>query len=206
MKTLARKKESLYFGFEVTEPGGTFLVTINFTIMECLFVISDDGGDHLEVGVGLHVVLVDVGLDLRVVAVHACFHIARLLVVGTLTSAKHLMIIFLISDQGDDHLDGDEDDHDGDEDDHDGDEDDHDVHLCLIDHLAEGKELLASNLPVFGAPTTFSRALQVVDMAMFVVITFTVIIILIQYVSVTGTHLCPKNDKPGFLLDFVAIG
>ena len=156
MKTLARKKESLYFGFEVTESGRTFLVTINFTIMECLFVISDDGGDHLEVGVGLHVVLVDVGLDLRVVAVHACFHIARLLVVGTLTSAKHLMIIFLISDQGDDHLDGDKDDHDGDE-------DDHDVHLCLIDHLAEGKELLASNLPVFGAPTTFSRALQGVD-------------------------------------------
>ena len=124
--------------------------------MECLFVISDDGGDHLEVGVGLHVVLVDVGLDLRVVAVHTSFHIAWLLVVGALTSAKHLMIIFLISDQGDDHLDGDEDDHDGDE-------DDHDVHLCLIDHLAEGKELLASNLPVFGAPTTFSRALQGVD-------------------------------------------
>ena len=126
-------------------------------------MISDDGGDHLEVGVGLHVVLVDVGLDLRVVAVHTRVHIAWLLVVGTLTSAKHLMIIFLISDQGDDHLDGDEDDHDGDEDDHDGDEDDHDVHLCLIDHLAEGKELLASNLPVLGAPTTFSRALQGVD-------------------------------------------
>ena len=149
MKTLARKKESLYFGFEVTEPGRAFLVTINFTIMKWLFVISDYGGDHLEVGVGLHVVLVDVGLDLRVVAVHTSFHIARLLVVGALTSAKHLMIIFLISDQGDDHLDGDE--------------DDHDVHLCLIDHLAEGKELLASNLPVFGAPTTFSRALQGVD-------------------------------------------
>ena len=65
----------------------------------------------------------------------------------------------------DDHPDGeDQDDYlDGEDQDvyPDGDQDDD--HLCLVDHLPEGKKLLAANFPVFWATATFPGALHSVS-------------------------------------------
>ena len=70
---------------------------LGWNIGHCLsssptLLFSQFGDDrHLEVGVSLHVVLVHVGLDLRVVGVDALVQVALLLVVGALALAEHLV-------------------------------------------------------------------------------------------------------------------
>ena len=144
------QKASLYFGFEMTETG------VNHAVQVKLYCPQHQRDLDLEVGVRLDVVLIEVGLDLGIVAVDASFQVALLLVVWTLTSTQHLEILIrflvgmiipketrmtilmgtrmaiLMGREQDVHLDGDQVDH-----------------LCLVDHLPEGKKLLASNLPVF---------------------------------------------------------
>ena len=74
------QKASLYFGFEMTETG------VNHAVQVKLYCHQHQGDLDLEVGVRLDVVLIEVGLDLGVVAVDASFKVALLLVVWTLTS------------------------------------------------------------------------------------------------------------------------
>ena len=79
------QKASLYFGFEMTETG------VNHAVQVKLY--CHQGDLDLEVGVRLDVVLIEVGLDLGVVAVDTSFQVALLLVVWTLTSTQHLPIL-----------------------------------------------------------------------------------------------------------------
>ena len=107
-----------------------------------LYFFGDDR--HLEVGVSLHVVLVHVGLDLRVVGVDALVQVALLLVVGALALAEHLvdnvkcfvrdpmvMMVIWRNEYDGDHA------------------DEEDGHLVLIDHLPKREKLLAAHFPVF---------------------------------------------------------
>ena len=81
------QKASLYFGFEMTETG------VNHAVQVKLYCHQHQRDLDLEVGVRLDVVLIEVGLDLGVVAVDASFKVALLLVVWTLTSTQHLDIL-----------------------------------------------------------------------------------------------------------------
>ena len=105
-------------------------------------LFGDEG--HLEVGVSLHVVLVHVSLDLRVVGVDALVQVALLLVVGALALAEHLvdnvkcfvrdpmvMMVIWRNEYDGDHA------------------DEEDGHLVLIYHLPKREKLLAAHFPVF---------------------------------------------------------
>ena len=107
-----------------------------------LYFFGDDR--HLEVGVSLHVVLVHVSLDLRVVGVDALVQVALLLVVGALALAEHLvdnvkcfvrdpmaMMVICRKRYDGDHV------------------DEEDGHLVLIYHLPKREKLLAAHFPVF---------------------------------------------------------